>query len=618
MRLNRIRADQLRDLTSKATFIQLSLRLIWTAASRWTSAWAALLVVQGLLPAAVVYLTKTLVDSIAAAVGAGVSWEGAMTVLIPAGLMAAVLLLQRVLGGFTEWITTAQAELVGDHVKMLVHEKATAVDYGFYESSHYHDQLEQVNSQATSRILQLLQNFGALARSAITFVSIAVILMQYSVFLPLVLVVSTLPAFLVILRHNRLYHTWWEGSTARRRMAVYFDQMITLDAAAAEVRINGLGDYFRSRYQSLRETLRNERLALLRRQVVAKFGAGLIALVITAGTIGWIGLRALRGEATLGDLALFYQAFNQGQSLMGTLLQSMGQIYTNTLFLEHLFHFLDQKNEIEDRSDPAVFPEVFSDGVRFEDVTFTYPGSEKPALENFNLHIPAGKIVGIVGENGAGKSTFIKLLCRFYDPDSGRILINGQDIRLFAQADLRRHISVMFQFPMKYQATARENIALGDIGDAYMAEELEAAARAGGAHEVITSLPRGYDTVLGRWFATGTELSGGEWQRVALARAFLRRAPLVILDEPTSFMDSWAENDWLRRFRRVVEGRTALVITHRFTTAMQADVIHVMDSGNIVESGTHAELVHQGGHYAASWAAQMLQADHQMERPEME
>lgn len=613
-----VQRGQLADLAAKASFVRLSIRLIWDAASQWTVAWGVLLVIQGLLPAAIVYLTKWLVDSIALAVGAGVSWESAMPVLVPAGIMAGLLLLQRILGGLTEWITTAQSELVSDHVKLLVHEKAASVDYGFYESSHYHDQLEQVNSQATSRVLQLLQNIGGLLRAAITFVSIAVLLMQYSVWLPLVLVVSTLPAFLVVLRHNQYHHTWWDRSTARRRLAIYFDQMLTLDAAAAEVRINSLGDYFRTQYQALRAELREERLTLLRKQVVAKFLAGLLALLITAATIGWIGMRALRGQATLGDLALFYQAFLQGQALMGTLLQNMGQIYTNTLFLEHLFRFLDQRNAVLDPAEPAPFPRAITDGVRFENVTFTYPGSERPALQNFDLHIPAGKIVGIVGENGAGKSTFIKLLCRFYDPDTGRITVDGQDIRTFDQAELRRHIAVMFQFPTKYQATATENIALGDLKSEHAPGDIETAARDGGAHEFISELSRGYDTLLGRWFATGTELSGGEWQRVALSRAFLRRAPLVILDEPTSFMDSWAENDWLKRFRRVVEGQTALVITHRFTTAMQADIIHVMDGGNIIESGTHAELIRQAGHYATSWGAQMRQAEQQMMQPEAE
>ncbi len=599
----RHRAD---DLRLRASYVGMALRLIWSAASRWTVVWFVLLAVQGLLPAAVVYLTKWLVDSLALAVAGEV---GLGAVLAPASIMGGIMILQRILGGLNEWVSTAQAELVGDKVKALVHEKAAEVDFGFYESADYHDKLEQVNSQANSRVLQLLQNIGGLLGATVTLLSISAILLSYSVWIPLVLIVSTLPAFLVVVRHNKKYHAWWKASTARRRLAQYFDLMVTFDASAAEVRINNTGSYFRRRYLALRESLRDERLGLLKNQVLARLFATFLGLVATAVALLWIVIRATRGAATLGDLALFYQAFNQGQTLVGGLLQNMGQIYTNTLFLEHLFDFLDQKNTLEEPARPVPFPERIEEGVRFEDVTFSYPGFERTALEGFDLTIPAGKIVAIVGENGAGKSTFIKLLCRFYDPTAGRITVDGVDLRAFAQTDLRRHISVMFQVPMKYQMTAEQNIRLGDLDREADLGAVQAAAEGGGAHEVIAKLPQGYDAILGRWFETGSELSGGEWQRVALARAFFREAPIVVLDEPTSSMDSWAENEWLARFRRMVRGRTALLITHRFTTAMQADVIHVMDAGQVVETGTHDELIALGGRYASSWRAQMRQEE---------
>ncbi len=594
------------DLRLRASYVGMALRLIWSAASKWTVLWFVLLAVQGTLPAAIVYLTKWLVDSLAAAVAGEV---GLAAVVAPAGLMGGIMILQRVLGGINEWVSTAQAELVGDKVKEIVHQKATEVDFGFYESADYHDKLEQVNSQANSRVLQLLRNIGGLLSAAVTLLSISAILLSYSLWLPLVLIVSTLPAFFVVVRHNKKYHAWWKTSTARRRLAQYFDLMVTFDASAAEVRINNTGEYFRSRYMALRKALREERLDLLKKQVLARLFATFLGLLATAGAMLWVVLRATRGAATLGDLALFYQAFNQGQALVGGLLQNMGQIYTNTLFLEHLFDFLDQENSLKEPDQPKPFPARIKEGVRFEDVSFSYPGFERRALEGFNLTIPAGKIVAIVGENGAGKSTFIKLLCRFYDPVAGRITVDGTDLRDFAQADLRRHVSVMFQVPMKYQMTAEQNIRLGDLSREANLDAVQEAAVGGGAHEVISKLPQKYDQVLGRWFETGSELSGGEWQRVALSRAFFREAPIVILDEPTSSMDSWAENEWLARFRRMVEGRTALLITHRFTTAMQADIIHVMDAGQVIETGTHDELLALGGRYASSWRAQMRQEE---------
>lgn len=596
------------QLARRADLVRRTLGLVWSASGRWTLGWATLLVVQGLVPAALVALTKWVVDAVDAAVGAGISAETITSVAVPAGLMAGLMLLQRVLGSFQRWISTGQSELVADHVKGLIHERSTAADYAFFESSEYHDQLEQVNSQAAGRTLQLLQSVGGLLQSTVTFTSIAVILLTYSVWLPLVLVVGTLPAFLVVIRHNRKLHTWWEESTPTRRLVHYYDLLLTVDHAAAEVRINSLGDRFRHEYRRLRTFLREGQLDLIKRQAIAGVGAALLGLVVTGLTLAWIGMRALRGEATLGDLALFYQAFNQGQSLVGSLFQSAGTLYAQTLFLEHLFAFLEQKNDIEEDPAPVPFPRRLREGVRFEDVSFTYPGSTRPALEGFSLEIPAGKTVAIVGENGAGKSTFIKLLCRFYDPTSGRVTVDGTDLRRFALRDLRRHVSVMFQVPLKYQMTARENIRLGDLEAEHDTVQVVEAARAAGADTFLERLPKQYDTILGRWFESGSELSGGEWQRVALARAYLRESPLIVLDEPTSFMDSWAEVEWLRRFRTMVHDRTALIITHRFTTAMQADVIHVVERGQIVESGTHHELVAQGGRYAASWGAQMRQA----------
>jgi ATP-binding cassette subfamily B protein len=289
---------------------------------------------------------------------------------------------------------------------------------------------------------------------------------------------------------------------------------------------------------------------------------------------------------------------------MRSLLDGVGQVYTNALFLGNLFDFLALRPGVTDPPRPVAAPRILQTGIRFRQVTFRYPGSERVALRDFNLTIPAGQVAALVGPNGAGKSTLIKLLCRLYDPDAGRIEVDGIDLKSLEIAKLRRLIAVLFQQPVHYSATVSENIKLGSLTDAGRAE-VEEAARAAGADEPVAHLPHGYDTLLGKWFAGGTELSVGEWQRLALARAFLRQAPILLLDEPTSAMDSWAEADWHERFRRLAAGRTVLIITHRFTTAMRADIIHVMVEGRIAESGAHPELVARGGLYARSWAAQM-------------
>jgi ATP-binding cassette subfamily B protein len=311
------------------------------------------------------------------------------------------------------------------------------------------------------------------------------------------------------------------------------------------------------------------------------------------------------GIVTLGDLALFYQAFNRGQSLLRTLLGNIGQIYSNALFLGNLFEFLDLEPQVVDPSQPRPVPSRLHQGIRFRDVTFRYPGSARAVLEHFTFTIPAGKIVAVVGANGAGKTTLTKLLCRFYDPEAGSIELDGHDIRHLSLAALRRMITILFQFPVPYYVSAAENVAMGDVAAAPGAPDIEAAARRAGAHDAIMRLPQGYATQLGKWFADGAELSAGEWQRLALARAFLRQAEVMILDEPTTFLDSWSEIDWFDRFRELANGRTALLITHRFTIARHADIIHVMEQGQMVESGCHDELLAQGGLYAQSWTAQV-------------
>jgi ATP-binding cassette subfamily B protein len=351
--------------------------------------------------------------------------------------------------------------------------------------------------------------------------------------------------------------------------------------------------------------LRSERMRLIRGQVLAEVGAGSLAVVATGLAIVWMAWRVTQGLASLGDVALFYQVFTQGQRLMRTLLENVGDVYRNMLFLENLFEFLALEPQVHEPEQPVPFPIRVQVGIRFEAVTFRYPESERLALDHFSVEIPAGQMVAFVGANGAGKSTLIKLLCRFYDPDGGRITVDGIDLRDILLDDLRRQITVLFQEPVRYHTTAAENIALGDLAARPTMAAIAEAAQAAGAEAPILHLPQQFETVLGKWFG-GAELSVGEWQRIALARAFLRHASLLILDEPTSAMDSWAEADWLTRFRRLAAGRTTIIITHRFTTAMQADYIYVMEGGRVVEAGTHSSLLALNGRYGQSWRTQML------------
>jgi ATP-binding cassette subfamily B protein len=601
--------DPLKKAARRAQYLPKALRLIWAASKRWTSAWLVLRVLRGALPTATVYLTKVLVDSVDAAVGGGFSWTDLTPVLLPAGLMAAVLLLQQVLQGVVRWVQTAQSKLVQDHIKARIHEKAAQVDLEFYDTPAYFDHMSRANGQASSRSLSMLRNMGGLLENVVTLIGIAGLLVPYGLWIPLVLLVSTLPALGVVVRHNRLRYDWWEETTEDRRWANYYDRMLTLRLTAAEVRLFALADHFKDAYQELRRDLRNGRLRLLRNQAVARLGAGFFALLATGATMGWMLWRAMRGLASLGDLALFWRAFQQGQGLMRTLLSSAGQLYADTLFLKHLFTFLELEPAVQPPDDPKPVPRQLQQGIRVRDVGFRYPGSDALALEGFDLDVHAGQTVALVGENGAGKSTLVKLLCRFYDPKAGCVRLDGTDLRDLRPEELRRRLTVLFQKPVRYAGTIAENIAIGDIHTPRDEARVRRAARESGAHDFIERLPKGYDTLMGKQFEDGAELSGGQWKRLALARAFYRRAPIMLLDEPTASMDSWAENEWFERFRRLAEGRTAVIVTHRFTTAMRADVIHVMEDGRVVESGTHAELLARGGSYAASWNEQMQNAE---------
>jgi ATP-binding cassette subfamily B protein len=599
-------ASKLHGAALQLKFLPRTLRVVWAAARGWTALWLALLVAQGLLPAATVYLTRDLVDGLAALVAAG---PGGARDLAPvatiAALMAAALLLAEALRGAAEWVRAAQARRVEDHLAGLIHAQSTRGYLAFYESPEYHDHLHRARAEASYRPVALLENGGNLVQNGITLAAMAAVLAPYGAWLPLALLASTLPALVVVVRFALRQHRWRQSVTADERRAAYYDWLMTTGESAAEMRLFGLAGHFSAAYQALRGRLRHEELRLARSQGAAELVAGAIALAVSAACVAWVAWRAIHGEATLGDLALFYQAFSQGQRLMRSLLGSVGHVYYNVLFLGNLFAFLDLEPRVTDPVRPAALAASSSGlGVRFRGVTFRYPGSERMALDALDLEIPPGRVVAIVGANGAGKSTLLKLLCRFYDPQEGSVEIGGVDVRELPLATLRAHVSVLFQEPVHYNASVAENIALHPSMPATRAE-VEAAAHAAGAQALNARLPKGYETALGKWFEGGVELSTGEWQRLALARAFMRRAPLVILDEPTSAMDSWAESDWLQRFGALAAGRTAMIVTHRFTTAMRADVIYVMSEGRIAEFGTHAQLLQRGGDYARSWRAQM-------------
>jgi ATP-binding cassette, subfamily B, bacterial len=597
--------DKVSQVAAQLPLLPRAFGLVRAAAKSWFGTWMTLLVLQGLAPVAIVYLSRSVVNNLVLLARTRTSLENVWPALWPAIFLAATLLATEMMRSAANYVRAVQSDLVRDHIQTLIETKAVIMDLEFYDSPQFYDHLHRARDEAYYRPVELLEGLGALAQSAITLVAMGTVLLPFGAWLPVALLAGTLPALWVVLRFSLLRHAWRRSVTTDERLAWYYEWLLTVAEPAAEIRLFNLGEYFKKASLTLRMRLRGERLTLAKRQARAEIGASAVALVVTGSSMLWMLWSAVLGRATLGDLVLFYQAFQQGLQLTKSLLGNVGQLYSNILFLGNLFEFLDLEPLVTELPSPKPVPVSVQDGIHFRDVTFHYPGTRRMALEKMNFFLAAKRITAIVGPNGAGKSTLIKLIARFYDPQSGRIDLDGEDLRNYSLQDLRNRITVLFQQPVHFSATARENIALGDLAAEADDAAILAAARDSGAESFVRRLPEGFDTMLGRRFRDdGAELSVGEWQRLALARAFLRRSAILVLDEPTSAMDPWAESEWLERFRRLAAGRTVLIITHRFTTAMFADVIHVMDTGRIVESGNHEELLLAGGRYADAWAKQ--------------
>src|ERR1041385_3189800 len=482
----KILSSKLQKALAQLPHLPRALWLVWQVGRPWTVAWILLLIVEGLLPAAFVYLTKLVVDALLNAVRIRGSWPEMRTVLMLVLLLGGVLLLMEVVRNAINWVRTVQAELLQDHITALIHEKSGTADLAFYELSDYYDHLHRARTEARYRPVALLGNLGALLQNSITLIAMGAILIPLGPGLALVLLLSTLPAFFVVIHYALEEYQWRQRTTADDRRAWYYDWIMTTAEAAAEIRLFGLGKFFQSSHKDLRGRLRDERLRLTRRQSLAELAASLIALVIMGAALGLMVWRTLMNVITPGELAMICAAFNQGQGLMRTLLENAGQLYGNSLFLGHLFAFL-------------ALPPTASTGdtrvrdvertITFNGVSFSYPDATTKALDNFTMTIPSGKIVAIVGPNGAGKSTLLKLVCRFYDPDEGSITIDGRDLKDFAIVDLRRLITVLFQRPFHYNTTVRENVLFGDLKLEATDAEIKAALRAAGAEEIVARLP---------------------------------------------------------------------------------------------------------------------------------
>lgn len=575
-----------------------ALRLVWQSSPGWTTLRLVLVVFQGLLPLAMIYLAKLIIDTITTNLRATDPSQVFNQVLPLIILASAVTILNSLCQSLSELVNTAHSQQVTDYMQGIIHAKSVEADLEYYENAKYHDALQRAQQEAPYRPPQILNRLAQAGQNAISLIAMIGLLISLHWGIIGILLVATFPAVLVRIKYSRVMYTWQRRRTQLERQSIYLGWMLTNDQFAKEVRLFNLGDWFSQEYQQIRKKLYQEKLSISTKRSLAFFLSQAFAGIIIFSVFALIIYQTIQGILFLGDLVLYYQALQRGQNNLRATLTSVSGLYEDNLFLANLYEFLDLKPKIIEPEHPKILPQLLQKGITFNNVNFQYADSARQALKNINLTIKPGETIALVGENGSGKTTLIKLLCRLYDPTNGSITIDGVDLRLFSIADLRRQISVIFQDYAKYHFSAEENIRLGNIEIDSKDKSIFAAATRSGAHDVITKLPQGYDTVLGKLFDTGEELSIGQWQKIALARAFLRDSQVIVLDEPTSAMDPKAEYEIFKKFRELIKNQAAVLITHRLSTVKMADRIYVMDNGQIIERGTHEELMKLEKSYA--------------------
>jgi len=571
-----------------------ALELVWSTNRALTLALALLTLFAGILPAGVAYVGSLIVDAVVAAMrGGGAARRVVELVALEGALVVAIAAAQR---GLSLCQSLLRAQL-GQRVNVMILEKALTLELQHFEDSEFYDKLTRARREASTRPLSLVTRTFGLVQNGVSLVSYGVLLARFSPWAVAVLLLAGLPAFVAEAKFSGDAFRLFRWRSPETRMQIYLETVIAREDHAKEVMLYGLGPRLLERYRDIFRRLYAEDRALTVRRDVWGFALGSIATAALYGAYAWIAITTVRRLITVGQMTMYVALFRQGQAAVSAMLAAVGGMYEDNLYLSTLYEYLE--THVPRAGGTVVRGPHPEDGVRFEDVSFTYPGAEAPALEHISLHLTPGTSLALVGENGSGKTTLIKLLTRLYAPSSGRILLDGQDLAAWDAVALRERIGVIFQDFVHYQMLVGENVGAGD--ERYFEDEARwrLAAVKGRASDFIDALPAGYHTQLGKWFQDGRELSGGQWQKVALSRAFMRsRADILVLDEPTAAMDAEAEAEVFEHFRQLSRDRITILISHRFSTVRMADQIVVLNRGRIVERGTHAELMSLNGRYA--------------------
>ena len=611
------------SITGTTAALPQVLRLVWEASPATTVGLFITTALAGLVPAASAYISRSLVNAVVqgilinhqhlpdrvtfASVGApsaffiwhSPTFTAVGMIVFLAVLQLAVFAISALLNTLRNISQQLLQNSVSMRIQLMVMEKAATLDLSFYEDPASYDLLRRAQNDSINRPVLMIATVFGLVQTLLTFATMIALLIVVSPLLALLALVSPIPAFIADTRYGwRGYSIARWGSRLLRRMN-YLVSLVTTDSFAKEVKLFGLGGYFIERYRLIANAFYSSQRGQLVRRYLTGFAWGNLSTIATSVTYLYVALQAIAGRLTLGDLTLYTQAAMSVQSSIQSILGGFSGMYEHNLYLNNLYELMAIQPTMPVPVKPTVVPEPLRGEIRFEIVSFAYPGAEKNAVTDLSFTVKAGETLAVVGRNGAGKTTIFKLICRLYDPSGGRILIDGIDLRDYEPDQLRRQIGAMFQDYVDYQATAAENIGLGNVPQIADRKAVVSASKQAGSDELIANLPEGYDTALGKWFDAGVNLSGGEWQKVALARSFMREdARILLLDEPTSALDAQAEYDLFERLRSLTHGRTAVYISHRFSTVRRADRIIFLEHGRLVEEGTHQELMHLDGRYA--------------------